>query len=172
LGYWRGQRVERLRSWRRTLSIERRAANRGRSCQEASACRPIDRSAPSPWIRRIAITSSSVETQRPLARHGSSSVNGGRFTPPAAPKIGLYESTNGGASFTLVFSRAADVVDPNSANGNDFFRGGVTKIETDRTGLGPHDPTRLYFSVFDYGLFRSAAGGAFEQVFASGRRRP
>ena len=27
-----------------------------------------------------------------VARHGSSSVNGGRFTPPGAPKVGLYET--------------------------------------------------------------------------------
>src|SRR5206468_7029011 len=34
-----------------------------------------------------------------VARHGSSSVNGGRFTPPGAPPVGLYESTDGGATF-------------------------------------------------------------------------
>src|SRR3954471_22813781 len=36
-----------------------------------------------------------------VARHGSSSANGGRFTPPNAPALGVYESTDGGASFTL-----------------------------------------------------------------------
>jgi hypothetical protein len=102
-----------------------------------------------------------------VARHGSSSANGGRFTPPGAPQVGVYESTNGGATFTLVFSRPSDVVNPATANGSDFFRGGVTRIETDRTGLRPNDPTRFYFSVFDYGLYRSTASGAFEQVFAS-----
>ena len=31
-----------------------------------------------------------------VARHGSSSVNGGRFTPAGSAKVGLYESTDGG----------------------------------------------------------------------------
>ena len=31
-----------------------------------------------------------------VARHGSSSVNGGRFTPPGAAKVGLYETRDGG----------------------------------------------------------------------------
>jgi len=52
-----------------------------------------------------------------VARHGSSSVNGGRFTPPAAPTIGLYESLDGGATFHLVFSRLSDVVVPGTATG-------------------------------------------------------
>ena len=43
-----------------------------------------------------------------VARHGASSVNGGRFTPPDAPIIGLYESNDGGASFKLVFSKTGD----------------------------------------------------------------
>jgi len=102
-----------------------------------------------------------------VARHGSSSVNGGRFTPPGAPAVGLYESTNGGATFALVFSKTADPVDPTSPTGADFFRGGVSKVSTDRTGLGPHDATRVYVSLFDYGLYRSTAGGAYEQIFAS-----
>jgi len=102
-----------------------------------------------------------------VARHGSSSVNGGRFTPPGAPVVGVYESTNGGASFALIFSKTADPLDPTSPNGSDFFRGGVSKLGADRTGLGVHDPTRFYASLFDYGLFRSTSGGPFEQVFAS-----
>ena len=102
-----------------------------------------------------------------VARHGSSSVNGGRFTPPGAAAVGVYESTNGGATFALVFSKTADAVDPTSPTGADFFRGGVSNMSLDRTGLGAHDPARLYVSLFDYGLFRSTAGGSFEQVFAS-----
>ncbi|MCU1307225.1 MAG: hypothetical protein JWN45_1920, partial [Acidobacteriaceae bacterium] len=70
-----------------------------------------------------------------VARHGSSSVNGGRFTPPGAPTIGLYESTDGGATFSLVFSRASDTVAVGTPTGNDFFRGGISKILFDRTGL-------------------------------------
>lgn len=96
-----------------------------------------------------------------VARHGSSSVNGGRFTPPGAPTVGLYESKNGGKSFSLAFSVPSDVVNPGSPNGSDFFRGGVTNVKFDPTTAG-----RIYFSIFDYGVYRSAAGG-YEQVFAS-----
>ncbi len=101
-----------------------------------------------------------------VARHGSSSVNGGRFTPPHAPVVGLYESVNGGATFSLVFSKESDVVNPGSANGGDFFRGGVSKALFDSTGLPANQPATLYFSVFDYGVYR-AVNGSFEQVFAS-----
>ena len=102
-----------------------------------------------------------------VARRGSSSSNGGRFTPPNAPQVGLYESLDGGQSFQLVFSQPSDAVNPASANGSDFFRGGVTKIAATRLGLRSTDPTRIYFSVMDYGLYRSAQGGGYEQVFAS-----
>ena len=102
-----------------------------------------------------------------VARHGASSVNGGRFTPPGAPMIGLYESTDGGTTFKLVFSKTTDPVDPGSPNGSDFFRGGVTKIVFDGTGLAAGQPLRVYFSMFDYGLFRDLGSDTFEQIFAS-----
>jgi hypothetical protein len=88
-----------------------------------------------------------------LGRHGSSSVNGGRMTPPGAAPLGLYESTDGGATWTQVIDEPQDPVDGSSANGNDFFRGGVTKVEFD-----PNDPTTTYASVSDYGLYRREAG--------------
>ena len=102
-----------------------------------------------------------------VARHGASASNGGRFTPPGAPIVGLYESRDGGEHFSLAFSVPSDAVDPTTANGSDFFRGGVTKIAATRVGLHENDPTRFYFSVFDYGVYRSASGGGYEQVFAS-----
>ncbi len=102
-----------------------------------------------------------------VARHGASAVNGGRFTPPGAPQVGLYESTDGGATFKLVFSKTSDVVDPGSPNGSDFFRGGVTKIAFDNTGLPTGQPMRVYFSMFDYGVFRGLGNGTYEQIFAS-----
>src|SRR5207248_4029777 len=64
-----------------------------------------------------------------VARHGSSSVNGGRFTPPGEPQVGLYESFDGGATFFRVFSKASDIPDGSTVNGADFFRGGVSHIE-------------------------------------------
>ncbi|GAC1389155.1 MAG: exo-alpha-sialidase [Ktedonobacteraceae bacterium] len=102
-----------------------------------------------------------------VARHGASSVNGGRFTPPDAPVVGLYESTNGGQTFKLVFSKESDTVNPGSPNGNDFFRGGVSTVVFDRTGLAKGLPSRVYFSVHDYGLYRELENEAFEQIFAS-----
>lgn len=97
-----------------------------------------------------------------VARHGASSVIGGRFTPPDAAPVGLYESVDGGQSFSLAFSKPSDSVNPASPNGSDFFRGGVSKIAFDPIVAG-----RIWFSMFDYGLFRSATGGGYEQVFAS-----
>ncbi|HNP70755.1 MAG TPA: hypothetical protein PLO33_04970 [Kouleothrix sp.] len=101
-----------------------------------------------------------------VARHGSSSVNGGRFTPPDAPQIGVYESTDGGATFTLAFSQEGDTVNPGSPNGSDFFSGGVTDIELD-----PRDPATVYAGLFNYGLWRRSArldgNTEFHQVFAA-----
>jgi hypothetical protein len=102
-----------------------------------------------------------------VARHGISSVAGGRFTPPGAPQVGLYESADGGTTFTLAFSRPSDVVNPNTANGSDFFRGGVTNVVFDRTGLSGNDASRVYLSIFDYGVYRSDGTGGYEQIFAS-----
>src|SRR5215472_14056600 len=105
-----------------------------------------------------------------VARHGLSSTYGGRYTPPNSPQIGLYESQDGGQTFTLAFSQPSDPVIPGTANGTDFFRGGVTKIEAYRPGEeedSHHSPTQFYFAMMDYGLFRSTAAGGYELVFAS-----
>ncbi|HEY7706905.1 MAG TPA: hypothetical protein VH968_07045 [Gaiellaceae bacterium] len=96
-----------------------------------------------------------------VARHSLSGVSGGRFTPPGAPPIGLYESKDGGASFQLRFNQPQDPVDPTSATGNDFFRGGVTDIEYD-----PADSRTFYFTMFEYGVFRSRDNGAtFQNIY-------
>src|SRR5207245_2972587 len=47
-----------------------------------------------------------------VARHGSSSANGGRFTPPRGATVGLYASTHGGAAFTDKLTLAQDKVCP------------------------------------------------------------
>ena len=102
-----------------------------------------------------------------VARHGSSSVNGGRFTPPGAAKVGLYESTNGGATFTDKVILDQDVVDPNNPTGGDFFRAGCSHIELYRPG----SETQVYASFFDYGVFRRSmtqdGDTAFHQIFQS-----
>ena len=94
-----------------------------------------------------------------VARHGMSAVSGGRFTPPGAPRLGLYESTDGGESFTRIFERAQDPVNPGTANGSDFFRGGITDLEWD-----PNDTSTFYFTMFNEGVFRSTAG-VITQIF-------
>jgi len=95
-----------------------------------------------------------------VARHGSSSVNGGRFTPPGAAKVGLYETRNGGRTWQLTLSQDSDEVDPTSPNGADFFRGGISKIKFDPTHRGI-----AYVAMFDYGLFREGAAGNFKQIY-------
>jgi hypothetical protein len=102
-----------------------------------------------------------------VARHGSSSVNGGRFTPPGSAQVGLYESTDGGATFAAAWILPQDVVVPGSATGGDFFRGGCSHIELYR----PASETQVYASFFDYGVFRRSVAldgdTVFHQVFAS-----
>ena len=98
-----------------------------------------------------------------LARHGSSSVNGGRRTPPDAPELGIYKSTNGGSTFTLEFSRPADPTPP--ATGSDFFTGGVRRLAFD-----PNDDSQIYASIQGYGLYRTGNSNddpGWNQVFAS-----
>jgi len=102
-----------------------------------------------------------------VARHGSSSVNGGRFTPPGSAKVGLYESTDGGATFSPAVILDQDVVDPNNPTGGDLFRAGCSHIELYR----PASETQVYASFFDYGIFRRSntqdSDNAFHQIFAS-----
>jgi transposase-like protein len=96
-----------------------------------------------------------------VARHGSSSVNGGRFTPPGTSEVGVYRSTNGGATFDDVLIQPQDVVDPTNPTGGNFFRGGASHIEIDpATG-------DVYASLFDYGVYRSTDGTTWDQIFAS-----
>lgn len=97
-----------------------------------------------------------------VARHGSSSVNGGRFTPPGAAPVGLYESTDGGATWALSKSEVSDTVVPSSATGGDYFRGGVTKIETD-----PLDSATVYASISAYGLYRRIGSGAWTRIYTT-----
>ena len=64
--------------------------------------------------------------------------NGGQVRlEPGANPVGLYESTDGGATFTEVW------------NGNDASSFGVTDV-----ALDPLDPTTVYASAFDQGLWR------------------
>ena len=102
-----------------------------------------------------------------VARHGSSSVNGGRFTPPGGAQVGLYESTDGGATFSPALILPQDVVNPSSATGGDFFRGGASNIQLYRAS----GETQVYASFFDYGVFRRSqtqdGDTTFHQIFGS-----
>src|SRR5438046_3814846 len=100
-----------------------------------------------------------------VARHGSSSVNGGRFTPPGAAQAGLHESPTRATTCTAVKILTQDTVAPGSANGGDFFRGGCSHIELYRPGT----ETQVYASFFDYGVFRRSTldGAGFHQIFGS-----
>jgi hypothetical protein len=98
-----------------------------------------------------------------VARHGSSAVNGGRRTPPNAPALGVYKSTDHGKHFRLLTDlqrqTPANPTDP--ATGLDWFQGGINKLELD-----PTNPRTLYAAVFGYGLWRSVNGGkTWRQVF-------
>jgi hypothetical protein len=102
-----------------------------------------------------------------VARHGASSVIGGRFTPPGSAQIGLYESTDGGTTFSPALIEPQDVTNPGSVNGGDFFRGGCSHIELYRPG----SETQVYASFFDYGVFRRSVtldgNSNFNQIFKS-----
>ena len=100
-----------------------------------------------------------------VARHGSSSVNGGRRTPPNAPALGVYVSTDGGAHFTLSTDLQGKTP-PNPApasSGVDWFQGGITRLQYD-----PNASTTIYAGVLGYGVWRSTDGGTtWRQVFAT-----
>lgn len=95
-----------------------------------------------------------------VARHGSSSSNGGRFTPPGSAKVGVYETLNGGQSWVKSLTQESDVVNPRSPTGLDYFRGGVTKIKFDS-----NHPGTVYASMFDYGLFRRVGQGPWKAIY-------
>ena len=99
-----------------------------------------------------------------LARHGSAHTNGGRRTPPNAPTLGLYESTDGGNSFSLVFSKPANSTDPGAGTGTDWFQGGVNEVKLD-----PMEPDTVYVALFGYGIWRRSPAldhnTTFHQVF-------
>src|SRR5919198_4565931 len=83
--------------------------------------------------------------------------NGGPGPPQPRPHpVGLYESNDGGATFTEVW------------NGNNASSFGVTDV-----ALDPQDPTTVYAAAFDQGLWRrspsldgSSSATDFRQVFA------
>src|SRR4051794_27935724 len=105
-----------------------------------------------------------------VARHGISSSNGGRFTPPGAPRLGLYESKDGGNTFTLIYSRDQDPVVPGTPTGLDLFRGAITKIQFD-----PNDASRFCSAICTCGASRGSiapAGTTVTQIFPEPNPNP
>jgi hypothetical protein len=98
-----------------------------------------------------------------VARHGSSSSNGGRRTPPNAPTLGVYKSTDAGSSFALL-TNLQGKTPPNpspASGGSDWFQGGINKLQFD-----PNHSNALYAAVIGYGLWRSTdTGSTWRQVF-------
>lgn len=91
------------------------------------------------------------------AVRGVSSVSGGATTGTGAPQpeLGLYKSTDGGATWTVAWHvTVADANSPGSIRG-------VSHI-----ALDPSDPSTVYASAYQRGIYRSVAGGPFQQVFA------
>ena len=98
-----------------------------------------------------------------VARHGSSSVNGGRRTPPNAPALGVYKSTGRGRHFRLLtdLQRQTPANSSDPAAGQHWFQGGINRLELD-----PANPRTVYAAVFGYGLWRSKNGGkTWKKVF-------
>ncbi len=86
--------------------------------------------------------------------------NGGttRFAP-GANDVGLYESFNGGTTFTEVWNGNAPTCTATTPQPCSF---GVTDV-----GLDPLNPDTVYATAFDQGVWRRDAGAAataFQQV--------
>jgi hypothetical protein len=84
---------------------------------------------------------------------------------PGANEPGLYESTDGGTTFTEVWD-GAKPSDAASVNGTPGvpISAGITDV-----ALDPKDPSVVYASGFDAGAWRRDAGAAqtaFQQIFA------
>lgn len=114
-------------------------------------------------VSSIAFTNSAntfyVGTVRSV--HGVTGTTGGAVSlTPGAPQVGLYKTTNGGLTFTLVWggmTTSGTGTDPDLSGA---YRG-VNKIQIDSHGV-------IYAGSFGEGIWRSSDGGSnWEQVFAS-----
>ncbi|MEA2495800.1 MAG: hypothetical protein QOJ29_3711, partial [Thermoleophilaceae bacterium] len=79
--------------------------------------------------------------------------------------LGLFKSTDGGATFTLLQDLKSKTpqtpTNPGAGTGVDWFQGGITKLEFD-----PNSANTVYAGVIGYGLWRSTdAGSTWKQVF-------
>ncbi len=97
------------------------------------------------------------------AVRGITSVSGGAVsrTGAAQPTLGVYKTTNGGANWSLVWDAGTAPIPPKGDLVADAGRG------ASRVAIDPLDHTTVYASAYQLGIYRSKAGGAFQQVFAA-----
>jgi len=72
--------------------------------------------------------------------HGTSAVSGGHAEPPNAAPLGLYKTTDGGATFSAIFKAPRP--------GNQHLTG------VKDAALDPNDPDTIYLSAFRVGIYR------------------
>ena len=159
------------------------SASPGRSCRAArhrrrrarpawahARSRRDDQSAQSRSIRPIA---NHIFIGTDVARHGSSSVNGGRFTPPGAATSRplRIDGRRSDVSFDPEPS-FQDAVDPSNPTGDDFFRGGASRCRALPRG-GRDAGLRLLLRLRRVPALarRWTATPRFHQIFRFGRGR-
>lgn len=78
---------------------------------------------------------------------GVGSTGGATSSPPVAAPVGLWKSTDAGATFSMIW------------NGNGTVRG-VNEVRFD-----PGNHATLFAAAFQQGIWRSTSGGPFTQIF-------
>ena len=127
-----------------------KSTNSGRTWQLVQGSVPVSRDRSIAAVAVDPANANHLLIGTAVARHGHSAVYGGRHTPPGAPPIGIYESTNGGATWTAALILPQDTATP-SASGGDFFKGGISDIQLDQ-----RNPTTVYAATFVFGVYRRA----------------
>jgi hypothetical protein len=82
------------------------------------------------------------------ALHGLSA-SGNSYVPPGVTPPGIYESHDGGNSFSQLYNTL-----------NNVFTGGIVQM-----ALDPHDPDTIYASAFNTGIIRSSTRLDGDRVF-------
>jgi hypothetical protein len=104
-------------------------------------------------IASVVATGNTIYLATTLGLRGASGVAGGAVFDPNAPKVGLYKSTNGGQSFSLIWDDSTFAAGPTGW--------GVNHVELDTHGV-------IYLAAEGEGIWRSANGGtSWEQAFAT-----
>lgn len=147
-----------------------KSTNGGRSWQLVQGSVPVSRDRSIAAVAVDPTNANHLLIGTAVARHGHSAVYGGRHTPPGAPQIGIYESTNGGQTWSAALILPQDTT-TSSTSGGDFFRGGISDIQVDKL-----DPTTVYASTFVFGVYRRAphldGDGSFRHILSGNDESP